>query len=455
MTEFSIQPLDPKRFDALAGHARSPAAAYISQELGWFANHDETVLATLLLDTVDGDFAVIILARDEGGRFRCIDLGCSIETEQEALAHMERLMRWHSNVGFIDFTQGDAGEGIDLFNPIIPENKQHPYFVQLNSSEAFYPAKSLINEIMPHFTDVDGNFCEQFQTTGFDARLWELYIHSYLHEEELFMDKQYQSPDFLVTKYAKQVAIEAVTVGRKSDNPPKYFKSKEPLEVIEKADKDIYDSMPIRFGSPLYSKLQKKYWELEHVKNIPLVFAIADFHDDMSMLWSSSSLIFYLYGYRYEHYYDEDKKLVIKPVKIEKHTAGDKEIPSGFFFQPNAENVSAVVTSSIGTISKFNRLGRQAGFKSDNVKMMRVGTYHDHDPNASTPKKFNYIVDETCNEMWAEGLSMYHNPNAANPVPEELFPSIAHHHFRDEQIVSSLPDFHPYESFTINMRTTK
>ena len=47
---------------------------------------------------------------------------------------------------------------------------------------------------------------------------------------------------------------------------------------------------------------------------------------------------------------------------------------------------------------------------------------------------------------------MFHNPNAIHPVPEELFPSIAHHHFREGQIVSNLPEFHPYASVTLNIR---
>ena len=50
---------------------------------------------------------------------------------------------------------------------------------------------------------------------------------------------------------------------------------------------------------------------------------------------------------------------------------------------------------------------------------------------------------------------MYHNPNAIHPVPEELFPSIAHHKFENDQIVSIVPEFHPYASQTMNIRLTK
>jgi len=49
--------------------------------------------------------------------------------------------------------------------------------------------------------------------------------------------------------------------------------------------------------------MQKKYWELDHVKNNALIFAIADFHDDHSMVFSSTALINYLYGYKHESYF--------------------------------------------------------------------------------------------------------------------------------------------------------
>lgn len=185
------------------------------------------------------------------------------------------------------------------------------------------------------------------------------------------------------------------------------------------------------------------------------MFAIADFHDDQSMTWSSTALITYLYGIRHDHQYDENGRLMISPIHIEKHKLGSKEIPSGFFFQPEAENVGAVLFSASGTISKFNRMGRQAGFKHPDVRMVRVGSYHDHNENASLPRMFTYEVDETCSETWAEGISIFHNPNAKHPVPEKLFPAAAHHKFVEEQIVSLLPEFYPYSSMTLNLKVER
>jgi len=422
----------------------------------WFTNDDETVIAVLLRCTIDHDFSGIILGRDEAGKYRCFDLQTSIPTEKEANTWIDGAIKWHSREGAKVFPQGSNDRPLDLFTPLAPTEKLHPSFVKVKRDDSFLPARRIITEIMPHFEDVDGNFIQQFQTTGFDARLWELYIFSYLTEEQLFIDREHDRPDFIVKKYGKSVAIEVTTVGRRENNPISFFKTEpkfiHPQEIKERQAHE----MPRKFGSSLYSKLKKQYWNLGHVRGKPLVFAIADFHDDQSMLWTSTALIEYLYAVRHEHHFDENSQLIIDPIRIETHDVeGKAPIPSGFFFQPDAENISAILFSASGTISKFNRLGRQAGYVAPGVLMFHFGTHHDHNPNANMPKPFKYLVDETCNETWGEGLSMFHNPNATHPVPQELFPSIAHHRFENGQIVSLLPDFHPYASQTLHLRAGK
>ena len=451
MKKIEIQQLDRKRFNALAGHSRSPAAAYVSTELEWYSNEDESLLGVILLDTIDDDYASIAMVQDEGGRYRCFKLEISISTLEDARTWLINTMKWYTGQGLRMCPQGDLSQGLNLFDPITAIDKQHPYFARLANSIAFVPARAMISNMMPHFVDIDGNFVEQFQTSGFDARLWELYLNTYLVEEELFIDRTEEKPDFVVRKYGKTVAIEAVIVGRKEHNPPKYFRSAPELRSSEETVVTSQDEMPIRFGSPLYSKLKKKYWELPHVEGNPLVFAIADFHDDQSMLWSSTALINYLYGIKHDFHYDENKQLIINPVKIDAHKVGKKEIPSGYFVQPESEYVSAVLFSASGTISKFNRIGRQAGYHDSRVTMIRQGFCHNHESNASMPNFFTYIVDEQRNETWAEGLEMFHNPNARYPVPEELFPSVAHHRVRDGHLESLLPEFHPYGSVTFNI----
>lgn len=308
---------------------------------------------------------------------------------------------------------------------------------------------------MKHYVDVDGNFVEQFQSTAFDARIWELYLYAALLEMGLFVSKDHEAPDFEVKGRHGKAFIEAVIVGPSPKDPPlaRDEHGMPELRSPEAVRELLKTRIPIRFGSALFSKLNrpKPYWELEHVAGHSLIFAVADFHEDQSMTWTSPALLEYLYGVTHDFTFDDSGKLVISPMKIETHEYNGKVIPSGFFLQPGAEHVSAVLFSASGTISKFNRMGKLAGFGLPNQIITRIGVRHDHDPNASLPKGFMHVVQQgSVTETWAEGLSMFHNPSAAHPVDPDLFPGIAHHVLAGGQVRSLLPEFHPYTSFTWN-----
>ncbi|RON96486.1 glycosaminoglycan attachment protein [Pseudomonas fluorescens] len=445
--QVKVSTIDKKRFTALIGASRNPLGAMVSNEIGWFANQDESVLGVLLHD-IDDEYAWVTLGRDEAGRYRGFDVGSCIQSKSEAEKNLINKITEITLSEQKEFPQNDKGKALELFEIIVSEEKIHPFFRKLSEAPGFSSAKGIISEMMPHFTDIDGNFVEQFQSAGFDARIWELYLNAYFVEEGFDFNRSYHAPDFNLAKYGRKVCVEATIVGRpKPMTEEEANRSPEPMtreQILEKT----MNEMPIKFGSPLYTKLKKEYWKQKHVAGNPLVLAIADFHDQQSMLWSSTSLPNYLYGVHHSSHYDENGKLIIDPIAIETHKHGTKEIPSGYFFQKDAENISAVMFSNSGTISKFNRMGKQAGFGVKNVILHRAGYCHHHDDNASLPKTFSYLVNGECNETWSEGLSMFHNPNALHPVNPGLFPSIAHHFFEDGQIVSNLPDFYPYASTT-------
>jgi len=257
-----------------------------------------------------------------------------------------------------------------------------------------------------------------------------------------------------LSKFGEKIAVEAVTVGRKN-NPQKYIHFN-PKEYIKKllSQKEDEDEMAIKFGSPLFSKVSKKYWELDYLNGIPFIIAIADFHEDYSMIWSHNSLIKYLYGYEHGYHHNKEGTLIIIPKKIKKHIHGSKEIPSAFFEQPDTENISGILFSSSGTISKFSRMAIQAGFGVKNIKTHRWGMAHNHNPNASLPNMFHYEATEKSTETWAEGLNLYHNPKAKIPINPDIFPTVAHHFLRnDGNIESWIPEFHPYASITSHIKS--
>lgn len=454
----NIKELSHERFNAFVDWTRGPLTGDFLQELEWYSDESEHVLGILTLDLMDDDFGFIILGRDETGRFRAIDLEHSLPNVDQARTRLKEVLRDQSQTGETVFPQGDVEDlksGVDLFTPLIPEHRWHPTFKTLFDYPHWQPAMAIMSEMMKHFVDVDGHFVKEFQSNGFDARCWELYLYAYFKEEQLFLDREYHAPDFMVGKYGQKVAIEAVTINpTENQKPLQHPEGELNFRTDEEIKELLKNHVPIKFSGALTSKLKKKpaYWDLDHVKGLPVVFAVADFHEPQSMTWTFPAILEYLYGLTQEFSYDDAGQLIINPLKVEYYTKDNgAQIQAGFFFLPEAENVAAVLFSNSGTLSKFNRMGRLAGFGSDESIMYRSGVCHNHDPNAALPLPFHFeIAPGKVTETWAEGLSMFHNPKAMHPVPRELFPSIAHHEFRDGQFYSSIPEFHPYTSVTMH-----
>jgi hypothetical protein len=195
--------------------------------------------------------------------------------------------------------------------------------------------------------------------------------------------------------------------------------------------------LPIKFAGPLTKKLSRRYWEQAHIGRRPIVLAIADFHYPMSITWSQTGLVTYLYGYAHKWHHDDQGKLVIDPERIQEHSWGAKTVPSGFFNLPDSEHISAVISSRAATISKFNRMGLKAGFGSPRVRMIRKGKRYVDDPNRAEPEDFVVAVHEPkYEESWAEGLEVYHNPLAANPIDPEMLPGGTHHFLKNGQVIT-------------------
>jgi hypothetical protein len=68
-----MEPITKLRFDALAGYTRRPKVALFDfQEIEWYSEAHERLLAVLAREPEDNDFGASILARDRKGRFRAI-----------------------------------------------------------------------------------------------------------------------------------------------------------------------------------------------------------------------------------------------------------------------------------------------------------------------------------------------------------------------------------------------
>lgn len=436
------------RFDALASYARRPEVALVARELRWLATPDERILATLLLDT-DDQFSAVILARDLREQYRWISMTRYFDSLGAALADLE--LKVQALVPNLDEerVQGDeVGKPVDFFTPVRPADKLNPSFVRLATEEGYSPARGIIEQMMRWYEDTDGNFVEQFQTEGFDARIWELYLFAALTELGYLIDRSQPAPDFIAKGLSGKIAVEATTIGPTRDKAGRVIPTP-PNDAPEELLAYVNEYLPIRYAGPLTAKLPKRYWDLPHVSGTPLLFAIQDFHEQGSMAWSRGALPTYLYGYRHHPKHAEDGSLTIVAEKVSTHRWADKEVPSSFFEAPGAENVSAVFFNNSGTVHKFNRIGVVAGFGSPRVRLVRSGLVIDHDANASVPKSYSVVVDEQYSESWIEGADVYHNPRAKNPLDRRMIPGAAHHRLLPDGTVESVsPAWQPLASPT-------
>jgi hypothetical protein len=431
-----MEPISIERFNALAGYIRSPWIRLSARELAWYQGGNEKLLGVVSVDTVDDDFVATVLARDRDGRFRGFSLAINIKTPEEATNWLRDRFGELLPEPLENFYQGDEkGRPVDFFTPVANRERLSPSFQQLIAADGYSPALGIMRELMHYFDDVDGNFVEQFQTTAFDARLWEMYLYALFTELAYGLDRDKPAPDFHCVGLLGDFFVEATTVNPSDETP----------DIDTENEDAYYDGyVPRKFGSALFSKIKKRYWEMPHVAGTPLVLAVQDFHTPGSMVWSNTGLVQYLYGIRQETRQDTEGTVVIVSERIDTHTWDAKKLPSNFFAQPDSENISAVIANPCGTLSKFNRMGFLAGFGNRRIRIIRGGFAYQGE---LWPTRFAAEVYEPgYEESWVQGLSVYHNPNARIPLPEETFPGAAHHTSEGGRILANVPRFFPLGS---------
>ncbi len=440
-----MRPITRARFNVVAGYARHPNVARIAREIGWFEIDSHKVIGVLIVDS-DGEFSGIVLTADLDERYRWVNQTRFCETRAEAEGQLEQYLAAAAR----DFdrirVQGDESGAMDFFTPIGVESRLHPTFSVLAGQTAYIAARRIVDLMMRWYRDQDGNFVEQFQTSGFDARIWELYLFATLVEAGYVIEQPSPAPDFKAIGLKGSFCVEATTINPSQDGSATPRPT--PNDTSEVVDAYLQHYLPIRFAGPLTSKLRKRYWEHPDAAGLPLLFAIQDFHDDLSMTYSGTALSVYLYG-KVVDAVSSSGGASTSVRSISHHLWGTKKIDSGFFFQPDAENISAVLFNPAGTLTKFNRIGVSTGFGASAVTLVHQGIRYAGDPPELQP--FSNEVSEEHHEQWIAGMNVFHNPRAIFPLKPEMLPGAAHHHFVDGRFESLIPAGHLESSRTLNV----
>lgn len=174
-------PISRPRFNLLAIGTRRAGVQLIFEELSWWASPDERLIAVAGRDLVDNDFSWALLARDAIGRFRFVNGRCDYKSLSQAEAALWEVMS--DTIQTEDLIelgrQGDETNApIDLLR--VPTDCDpatlHPYFRILLDDPARAPARAVVREIGRWLAPNDPHLVHEFQTNGFDQRLWEIYL---------------------------------------------------------------------------------------------------------------------------------------------------------------------------------------------------------------------------------------------------------------------------------------
>lgn len=442
-----FQKISQERFNAYF-YGRTPFVRLFSTEIEWFEIEvgDVVLLATMIRCKIDNDFNAVILGRDLRRKFRAVDIIVSVDSAVELVrqldSRVENLVARHTN-GL--FPQGDDNSSsFSLFAHRLPVEKRNHYIKLLSECPDYFPAQVVLEELAYWFKDPDGTFIRAMQGNEFNARLFELYLHAMFYELEFELDRTHPQPDYLLKKANKTIAVEAVTVAELEHEKGRSV----PLNDDEERKKffdHVQFEMPFKFARALRKKVSHRpepmklpYWDLPHTKDKPFVIAIHDYSRALSMSFSEPSLRSLLYGIAI---HDEHIS------NIKHHTRGNGEtISSNFFGHESNKYVSAVILVTQATLPKFNRMGRVAGLRSPTTFAFVQGVRTNH---CSERKNFRALVEHpNYKEFWREGVFVYHNPKAANPLDPELFSNVVNVFMDGDGMDEYLPANYTLQSTT-------
>lgn len=295
--------------------------------------------------------------------------------------------------------------------------------------------------------DPDGNFVDDFQGPGFHSRLFELACFAYLEESGWAVSREHRSPDFLVEKGGVRLALEAVTsnspLGRDEDIAASKMPDPRSQDILAKCN----DEFPIRMGSALFSKLQRRYWELPHCQGLPFVLMVGPFHEPGSTTYVDESLARYLFGVERLNGWSNHNGLLVRESPVVAHSFNGKTIPSDLFASDEANNLSAVIWCNQFTIPRFFRIAAEAhglpsGVHSAVVHGVRCGY------DGYSAETFEYAVGDgaVAREMWSRGVTVFINPHVRIPLPENVVTCTSTFRISGGRLVREVLGFHSLTS---------
>ena len=294
-----------------------------------------------------------------------------------------------------------ARSDVNLFEAVVGEEAQHPSFREIAAGPERAGTRALMQQTFDQWDSADPQFVRDFQTAGFDARAFELYLAATLRSLGWSISGQGGRPDFRCRGRGLEFYVEASTANSPG-NPEPVTSPEEYFERLA-ASTDNWDEVAVRFGSVLQSKAQKRYEELPYVAGRPIVIALQGFFGPGALLHNELPLVRYLYDMALTEV-DSAGVVSLTDAPVGYHIGDTKTIKSGWFDDEDAAFISAVMWSNTGTVGKFSRMATSLGLGAPGWEIYRFGTELDPRPGATEPARFVERVElggETWRRAWS------------------------------------------------------
>lgn len=301
---------------------------------------------------------------------------------------------------------------MNLFTPIVPENRWHPYFARLIHRPNEW-IEAVLSDWATGFEDRDGKFVREFQTT-FNSCFWELYLNAVLRSRGLRPNYALSSPDFVI-EGSPTFSVEATVAHHAKEQPPEHS----PLERSIPTDLNAFNHDAIlRVTNALSAKREKfisYYASLPHAAGKPFVIALTAF--DRPNFWLSCQRP--VEAVLYNYYVDEERWRLAhqSPAPISSIQSVTKSnghpVDLGYFQTDSMADVSAVIFSTCATLSKVSALSNDP-HPDTYFTAIRLNP-HSTIPYVIRAQKSNYV------ESLLDGLRVYHNPFAKYPLDPSIF----------------------------------
>lgn len=340
---------------------------------------------------------------------------------------------------------------MNLFDAVVEKDKMNPNFLTIQKDLYI---RNVLNDWCDGFIDRDGKFVKEFQIT-FNSSFWEIYCYAVFKEMAFNIDLSKDRPDFVLSLNQENLNIECV-VANNADNMPPEWTYLEKVNSNYTLDERVYHQV-LRILNAIdgkRTKYLKNYSQLEYVKNEPFIIALHPFDQAQFMDVNQEAIRLSLFGWNCDKATYEDRFFDI----VKKNE--NAQLNMGVFTNSSCAEVSGVLFSTVATTGKARAFSKTPAVMFQNMRynpdakkpLLSINVMFNNIPNSQKSTYLKYVkayaskfkselnhnqyscrkpfIEEGYQETITDGLHLYINPYAINPISNKQIELFKNHNIQ-------------------------